>query len=157
MYNLQDILNEFSNTKLGKVRADKLATYKKIRPVYEYNRKGKIIPVHRSAKDLRDIGIRIENKRESIITEDGRIFSLREVIPNFEQWYRERKQQISFKVIQFTVDGQFVKKWDSLAQVEKEIGVGRGNLRRYFRQGPKNKFGKLRTLGGYTWKVDTDI
>lgn len=152
MRTLQDLLNEFSKSELGRARADKLVIISTRKKVYEYNSKGQVIRSHPSSDQLREQGIRIDKQRDSIITEDGRIFSYKEEFPDFQKWYKKRNQQLSRKLKQLTPDGKFVRKWNSLLEIEKEIGVPRGNLKRYLKQGGINKFGKKRTVGGFVWE-----
>ena len=152
MGNLQDILNQFSKSEVAVAKGDLLAVIRNRRVIYEYNSKGEIINTFKSSESLRNIGIRIDKKRNSIMTRDGRIFSINKDFPNFDSWYKKRKAQNSRSVIQLTTDGQFVKEWACLSDVQRELGINRGNLKRYLKQGPLNKFGKLRTVAGFAWK-----
>jgi hypothetical protein len=152
MANLQDILNQFSKSDTAKLRTDKLVPISKRRQVYEYNSEGKVINTFKSITHLRKSGIRIERETETIIiTKDNRIFSLNGNFTDFDFWYKKRKNQIARGIIQYTTDNKFIKEWDCLVHVERELGISRGNLKRYFNQGPLNKFGKIRTVGGFVW------
>lgn len=152
MGNLQDILNQFSKSEIAIAKEDILATIRNRRIVYEYNSKGEIINTFKSALSLREQGISIDNGRDGVMTRDGRVFSFNKDFPNFDSWYKKRKKQNSRSFIQLTPDGQFVKEWACMNDVERELGISRSNIRRYVRQGGYNKFGKIRTVGGFIWK-----
>jgi hypothetical protein len=152
MKNIQEILNEFSKSEVATARGDELVVIRNRRIVYEFNPKGEIINTYKSTEVLRDMGIRIDKSRGSIITRDGRIFSFNKTFLDFDSWYKKRKKKNSRSVLQFTTDGQFVKEWTCMSEMERKLGISRGNLKRYLKQGPLNKFGKLRTVGGFVWK-----
>jgi hypothetical protein len=150
--NIQDILNNFSKSEVAAARGDILVTIRNRKIIYEYNTKGEIINTFKSIECLRNMGIRIDRKKNSILTRDGRIFSYNKGFPNFDSWYKKRKNQTSHSILQYTTDGEFIKEWENLLDVENQLGISRANIRRYMRQGGINKFGKLRTVGGYVWK-----
>lgn len=52
------------------------------------------------------------------------------------------------EVDQFTTDGTFIKTWESMADVEKELGLYHANIRRCC-------VGKGKTCGGFVWKYHT--
>lgn len=57
----------------------------------------------------------------------------------------ERQKKKLFKsILQFTLDGEFIKKWDSTAQVEKELGIKNNNICNCLK-------GRNKTAGGYIW------
>lgn len=48
-------------------------------------------------------------------------------------------------VIQMTKNGEFIKKWKSAKQAERELGIYNSNI-------SKCCHGKLKTTGGFSWK-----
>ena len=53
------------------------------------------------------------------------------------------KQQI--KIDQFSKDGTFIKTWESLHEIERELGLQATNICKCCK-------GKIKSLGGYIWK-----
>jgi len=53
-------------------------------------------------------------------------------------------QRIQKPILQFTKQGEFVKKWDSATQVERELGFYQGNINKCCK-------GKLKSTGDYKW------
>lgn len=51
----------------------------------------------------------------------------------------------SIPILQFSFDGEFIKKWDSTTQVKRELGINQGNISKCLR-------GKRKSSGGYIWK-----
>lgn len=51
----------------------------------------------------------------------------------------------SKRVSQFTKDNKFIRNWDCLRDVERELGISHGSISHCCS-------GKLRTAGGYVWK-----
>ena len=63
---------------------------------------------------------------------------------------RSSKSRINYKemsksVLQFTKNGEFIKEWSSMHQIERDLGFSSGNI-------AKCCTGKLKTAYGYTWK-----
>lgn len=50
----------------------------------------------------------------------------------------------SIPVLQFTKNGEFIKKWDSMIEAEKELGINPGNI-------SKCSKGKIKTAYGFVW------
>lgn len=50
----------------------------------------------------------------------------------------------SIPILQFTLDGEFVKKWDGVRKVEKELGFYNGNISKCCK-------GKYKSAHGYKW------
>lgn len=65
--------------------------------------------------------------------------------------YGDRTQKviskISIPVFQYTKSGEFVKRYDSAVQAEKETGIASQNISRC-------RAGKLPSAGGFVWKYD---
>lgn len=55
----------------------------------------------------------------------------------------------SKEVIQYSVDGVFIKKWPSLNEVERVLGIKCGRISGCCNHKPKHK-----TAGGYKWEYD---
>ena len=51
---------------------------------------------------------------------------------------------LSKPIIQFTKNGEFIRKWDSIRDVERELGINQGNISNCCK-------GKLKLTGGYIW------
>lgn len=52
-------------------------------------------------------------------------------------------------VNQFSIEGEFIKSWASIMQVEKETGITKSSITRCLRRGGKS-------AGGYLWKYESD-
>ena len=58
---------------------------------------------------------------------------------NYGKWTQIRKKH-SKKVLQYSLDGEFIREWESLLQIERELGYGRANISRCCRgECKKNK------------------
>lgn len=53
------------------------------------------------------------------------------------------------EIVQLTLNGRFVKKWSCAAEVERELGIYRGNITNCCR-------GKNKSAGGYKWMYYSD-
>ena len=51
---------------------------------------------------------------------------------------------LSIPILQFNLDGKFIKKWDSIIQVERELGFANGNIGKCCK-------GKKKLAYGYKW------
>lgn len=51
---------------------------------------------------------------------------------------------LSIPILQFSLDGEFIKKWDSATQVERELGFYQSSITKCCK-------GKQKTCGGYKW------
>lgn len=91
----------------------------------------------------------INHKNE--IKTDNRVNNLEWTthLENANYGNRNRKISISKKkcVLQFSLDDEFIKRWDSALQVEKELGYGRSNISSCCR-------GLYNTAYGYKWKYE---
>lgn len=63
---------------------------------------------------------------------------------------QRRSEKIITPVIQFTLDGELIRKWDSMIDVENALGINRGNV-------SNACSGRCKSVGGSKWKYyDTD-
>lgn len=53
-------------------------------------------------------------------------------------------KSLSKPILQFSLDGEFIKKWDSATQVERELGFYQSSITKCCK-------GKQKTCGGYKW------
>ncbi len=60
------------------------------------------------------------------------------------------KNKYSKKVLQFDLEGNFIKEWDCLHQIEETIGLSHIQVSRCCR-------GKYKTSGGYIWKFKKEV
>ena len=63
---------------------------------------------------------------------------------NFGTINKRIAEKISKPVLQFTKDGEFIKKWKSATQIQRELGFYGTNITRCCK-------GKLKSAGGYKW------
>lgn len=55
----------------------------------------------------------------------------------------------SVSIVQFTLDGQFIREWPAGNEVERELGISNSNINKCCR-------GKLNSAGGFKWMYATD-
>ena len=53
-------------------------------------------------------------------------------------------KSLSIPILQFNKDGEFIRKWDSAIQAQKELGVNQGNISKCCK-------GKLKSASNYIW------
>lgn len=69
---------------------------------------------------------------------------------NMQHCYKNNLQKKRFKrVNQYTLDNQFIRKWDSLIQVEKELNINHSKISMVCN-------GKRKTAGGYIWRYESE-
>ena len=68
-------------------------------------------------------------------------------IKGYEGLYKVSNLGRIKNIIQLTLDGQVIKKWKNVSQVEKELGIFSTNIRSCCR-------GVIKTCGGYIWKYE---
>ena len=54
-------------------------------------------------------------------------------------------KSLSIPILQFSFDGEFIKKWDNTMDVQRELGIYQSNISSCLK-------GKRKTAGGYIWK-----
>lgn len=62
---------------------------------------------------------------------------------------KRRKEKLSKSVLQFTKDGEFIKKWDCITDIKNNLGIERSNIYSCC-------IGKYKTTGGYKWGYADD-
>ena len=62
---------------------------------------------------------------------------------------QENRKDISKLILQFTKDGDFVRRWNSVREVERELGIYHSNISNCCK-------GKYKTAGGYKWGYADD-
>ena len=63
--------------------------------------------------------------------------------------YGSRTEKTQKPILQFTKNGEFVRRWDGLRQVERELGFDNGNICSCLK-------GKYKTIGDYIWGYADD-
>lgn len=58
--------------------------------------------------------------------------------------YGTRNKRISKPILQFTINGEFIRKWNSATQVERELGINQGNITSCCK-------GRQKTAGNFRW------
>lgn len=58
--------------------------------------------------------------------------------------YGTRTERTQKPILQFTKTGEFIKKWDSATQVERDLGINQGNITKCCQ-------GKYKSTCGYRW------
>lgn len=56
---------------------------------------------------------------------------------------------LSIPILQFSKTGEFIRKWESAKEVERELGLNQGNISKCCQ-------GKLKSAGGYVWGYEKD-
>lgn len=63
---------------------------------------------------------------------------------------QRRSEKIITPVIQFTLDGELIRKWGSMKDIENALGINRGNV-------SNACSGRCKSVGGFKWEYyDTD-
>lgn len=68
---------------------------------------------------------------------------------NYGSRNKKASQALKKPVSQFTLDGEFIKRWDSAMDVEQEIGVNKQGIYNCCK-------GKQLTAGGFTWRYSLE-
>ena len=80
---------------------------------------------------------------------DNRVDNLEWCTQQYNLNYGDRSRKASLSnsipVLQFSLDGEFVRKWDGATQVQNELGFNNGDISRCCR-------GRRKTCGGYRWR-----
>ena len=69
------------------------------------------------------------------------------------QWCRGKfgaEHHNSIQIVQLTLNGKFIKKWDSAADIERELGIYNSNIIKCCR-------GRYKSAGGFKWMYCEDL
>lgn len=69
--------------------------------------------------------------------------------PKKEMTKKRRNIKLEKKIVQITLDGEFVKEWESLSSVSKSMNITTGNLSKVCK-------GRQNSAGGYKWMYKED-
>lgn len=113
--------------------------------VYQYNKDGYFIKEWVSAAEIERV-LKID---QSAITKacKGKLLSVNGFIWSYEYFQNGSNEYVdkkSFKVLQYTKDGLFLNKWDSMSKAEKSLNLTRGNIYRVLNDTSKSS-------GGFIW------
>jgi group I intron endonuclease len=89
-----------------------------------------------------------KTKKNSQRTESQKLASLKRVgtkIKKTEEWIKHNAESIKKPIIQYTIDGEFIREWKSAKDVELELGLSRKNL-------SCNLRGKSLSAFNYVWR-----
>lgn len=75
---------------------------------------------------------------------DNRVENLEYCDSKYNNNYGTRNERISKPILQFNLDGEFIKKWDGAREVERELGFNHGDISTCCR-------GKIKTAYGFVW------
>ena len=109
----------------------------------------KYIRVHRlvarafipNPDNLPEINHRDENKKNNCVENlewCDRVYNVN---------YGTRNERISRKILQYSKSGEFIREWQSAAEVERELNISHSNIIQCCRGNPKHT-----TAGGFIWK-----
>ena len=87
--------------------------------------------------------ISIAKKRRYAAMTDGERERHNEII-------RKSREHLKKPVLQYTLDGEFIKEWDSLMQIERTLGYYNSNISACCK-------GKLKTCHGFLWRYKSDV
>ena len=75
---------------------------------------------------------------------DNRVDNLEWCTQQYNTNYGTRTEKTQKPVLQFTLDGEFIKQWDSARAVERELGFNNSDLSKCCK-------GKKKSVGGFKW------
>ena len=76
---------------------------------------------------------------------DNRVENLEWCDSKYNLNYGTRTEKTQKPILQFNLDGKFIKKWDSAIQVERELGFNQGNIGKCCK-------GKIKSAYGFKWR-----
>ena len=59
--------------------------------------------------------------------------------------YSAKNKGVKTKIVQISLDGEIIKIWDSMGEVERQLGISTSKISGVCK-------GKRKTTGGYKWK-----
>lgn len=137
----------------GKERILKPGNYKEgyLYVILCKNRKLKHFTIHRLVAQAflenpdhkSDVNHKDENKTNNCVN-NLEWMSRKENI-NFGTHNQRMAKSLSKSVLQFTKNGEFVKEWPSVMQIQRELGFSSGNISQCCNE-------KIKTSYGYVWK-----
>ena len=121
-------------------------------PVKQYSLNGIFVREYKSLKEaaksinvkLQDIWDCCNNRRKTV---GGYIwrYSTDIVTDEHIKWCNNKKHTKAKDVFQYTIDGNFIKKWDSIYQIYKELNFCKSSIRQCCK-------GKRKNAYGYMWR-----
>jgi len=122
--------------------------YKK-RKVSQYDLEGNLIRSFDSIKEAASFGFNEGNIQDCCV---GRLKSSKGFIWRYfeDPPPQKYKNKTIKKVIQFSYTGEFIKEWDSIVDVTKELKIGGNSIVTCCK-------GKYKTAGGFIWKYKNNI
>jgi hypothetical protein len=116
----------------------------KIRPVRQYDLSGNFIKEYSSIRETLDCGFNDSNVQSCCVgkqkSHKGFIWRYSEDIPPTKY-----KNKTIKSVLQYDKDMNFIREWDSISMVTKELGIGGNSITTCCK-------GKYNSAGGYIWK-----
>lgn len=119
------------------------------RKVSQYDLQGKFIRSFESIKEASSYGFNEGNIQACCV---GRLKSSKGFIWRYSEDLQPdlyRKKNVK-SVLQFTINGEFIKEWDSIACASKDLKIGGNSIVTCCK-------GKYKSAGGYIWKYKDNI
>lgn len=125
----------------------------KEKPIYQYNSFGGFIREYSSIKaaenetNIKTISPSSEKKKTAggfiwlLQKDDNKALKIASTIDQSRTMYK------SFPVLQYSLDGEFIRRYDSSGEAERANGISHSKVGACCR-------GKIKTAGGYVWKYD---
>ena len=94
--------------------------------------------------NLPQVNHKDENKQ------NNRVDNLEWCTAKYNSNYGSRNERISKKINQYDLNGNFIKTWDSIIQVEKELNIFHSRIIEVCKN-------KRKQIGGYVWRYADEI